>query len=297
LEERKYMLPKAMRGWLEGCYIKADGSNVVDLSHDWHEGMTQPAFFPPMIHEGFDTIEKDGVLSFYNHLLESCGTHCEAPAHVISGAPTIEKIPLSWLIGPAAVINIRDKCEMNPDYKLSVSDLNNWEMQYDRIPDHSWLIMSSGWTDRWDTPAFFNTDNDLKDHYPGFDPAAMRWLVKNNRHIIGIATECMSPEGGSAARALEPSVKMNTTAKTWEREKLQDTSPVENKTHPGRRPAIPARNELLPIWNTLVISNMANVYKLPEASAWIIVGVIPFRGGSAGQARVFGVLPVKRDPF
>jgi hypothetical protein len=40
---------------------------------------------------------------------------------------------------------------------------------------------------------------------------------------------------------------------------------------------------------------MANVYKLPEAGAWIIVGVIPFRGGAAGQARVFGVLPVKRD--
>ena len=86
---------------------------------------------------------------------------------------------------------------------------------------------------------------------------------------------------------------MNTTAKTWERDKLQGTLPVENKTRPGRRPAIPVRNELLPIWNTLVISNMANVYKLPEAGAWIIVGVIPFRGGPRDKRECLVFCPLR----
>jgi len=53
--------------WLEGCYIRADGSNLVDLSHEWYKAMTQPASFPPMIQEPVDTIEKDGVMSFYEN--------------------------------------------------------------------------------------------------------------------------------------------------------------------------------------------------------------------------------------
>ena len=285
-------MPKVVSRWLEGCLIRADGSNLVDLSHDWHEGMTQPGFFPPMIQEPFDTIDEDGVMSFYNHLLESCGTHCEAPAHVLPGAPTIDKIPLSWLMGPAVVINIRENCNGNPDYKLGVKDLKGWEMKHGRIPNNSWLVMYSGWAEKWETPGFFNTDKDRKDHYPGFDPVAMRWLIENNRHIIGIATECMSPEGGSATRASEQNKKRNMRANKKELDKAAQGDPMAGtKAIAGKRPAIPVRNELLSAWNTLVLSNLANVAKLPEAGAWIIVGVIPFRGGSGGQARVFGILP------
>jgi kynurenine formamidase len=256
-----------IRKWLDGCYIKADGSNLVDLTHEWHEGMTQPAFFPPMIQEEFHTHEKQGVFSRYNHLLEECGTHCEAPIHIFPNTLTIEKVPPSWLIGPAVIINIRDKCQADPDYKLSIQDLMDWEAKHGRIPNNSWLIMYSGWSDKWGSSSFFNVDREGKDHHPGFDPVAMRWLVDTDRHIIGIATECGSPEGGTATRPSNPLGK--------------------------KGPSTPVRNELLPVWNTLVIECLANLDKLPEAGAWIIVGVIPFKGGSAGQARIFGILPVK----
>jgi len=285
-------MSKVIREWTESCMIQADGSNLVDLSHDWHEKMPQPSFFPPMIQEPFDTLDKDGVMSFYNHLLESCGTHCEAPAHLLSGAPTIDKIPPSWLTGPAVVINAREKCDTNPDYKLNVKDLMNWESNHGRIPDHSWLIMYSGWAEKWETSAFFNIDKDGKDHYPGFNPAAMRWLVQNNRHIIGIATECMSPEGGSATRSSEQGEKRHLKARAKERNSTtKENSMVGMKARAGKMPFTPVRNELLPVWNTLVLSNLANVARLPETGAWIIVGVISFRGGSGGQARVFGILP------
>lgn len=254
--------------WRAGCYIKANVSNIVDLTHDWHEGMTQLSFFPPMIQEVKHTHKKDGIFDCYNHLMEECGTHCESPAHLISGAPTNEKTPLSSLIGPAVVINVLEKCRTNPDYRLSQEDLVDWETRHGRIPDGAWLIMYSGWSDRWDSPAFFNTDANNRDHYPGFDPAVMRWLVETNRHITGIATECMSPEGGSSMRPAKPVKRTGLTQK------------------------ISVRDELLPVWNTLVIEDMANVSSLPEAGAWIIVGVIPFRSGSAGQSRIFGVLPV-----
>ncbi|MFH1651311.1 MAG: cyclase family protein [Chloroflexota bacterium] len=260
------MSPEIPRGWLEGCYIKADASNLVDLTHDWHEGMSQPSFFPPMIHELHANYEENGALAYYNHLLEECGTHCEAAAHMLPGSPTIEQVPLKDLIGPAVVIDIRDKCRRDPDYRLDRGDLEAWEAKHGRIPDGAWLVMSSGWSDLWDTPAFFGVDAAGKTHYPGFDPAAMRWLVETDRHIIGIATECMSPEGGSAGRP-----------------------PISGKV--SRTECIPVRDELLPVWHTLVIEDLANAHLLPEAGSWLVVGVIPFRGGSAGQSRIFGVLP------
>lgn len=272
--------------------MKANGSNLVDLSHQWHERMPQPAFFPPMIQEAFHTIEKDGVLSFYNHLLESCGTHCEAPAHMLPGALTIEKVPLAWLIGPAVVINVRDKCKADPNYKLSIDDIESWETKHGRIPDRSWLIMFSGWSEKWGSTAFFNTDDQQRDHYPGFDAVAMKWLVKHDRHIVGIATECVSPEGGSGSRASKTPANIGRALRGSDCDETIDRSASETTLKTGRMPAIPVRDELLPVWNTLVLSSLANVRDLPEAGAWIIVGVIPFRGGSGGQARVFGVLPV-----
>jgi kynurenine formamidase len=256
-----------------GCFIRADGSNLINLSHDWHQGMTELPFFPPMRQEAFHTLQRDGIRSFSNHLSESCGTHCEAPGHVLADAPTIEQVPVTSLIGPAVVVDVEARCAANPDYKLSIDDLAAWERRHGRIPDGGWLIMRSGWHRRWNSDAFLNLDAQRRDHYPGFEPAAARWLVENQRHIVGIGTECFSPEGGSAAR--------DASAPTTE----------DSAGSHGRRPRLPVRHELLPVWNTLVLANLAQVDRLPEAGAWLIVGVIAFRGGSGGQARVFGVLP------
>jgi kynurenine formamidase len=198
----------------------------------------------------------------------------------LADAPTIEQVPLPWLIGPAVVVDVRAQCDANHDYKLSVADLEAWEARNGRIPDKAWLIMHSGWSRRWNTPGFLNLDGNQKDHYPGFAPEAARWLVANDRHVVGIATECYSPEGGTASRA----------AASLGPQTAPPASPSDGGSH-GRKPRLPVRQELLPIWNTLVLANLANVDRLPEAGAWLVVGVIPFRGGSGGQARVFGVLP------
>lgn len=271
------MVSSKTANWSDGCYISGDGSNLVDLSHQWHEGMTELPFFPPIRQVAFHTIERDGIRSFQNQLVESCGTHCEAPGHILADAPTMDQVPLPWLIGPAVVVDLRQQCADNADYKLSVADLENWEARHGRIPDKAWLIMQSGWSGRWNSDRFLNLDAQKRDHYPGFDPDAAAWLVRNDRHIVGIATECFSPEGGSASRSPAPEQASNETA--------------EPAVAHGRRPRLPVRNELLPVWNTLVIANLANVEKLPERGAWLVVGALAFRGGAGGQARVFGVLP------
>ena len=72
---------------------------------------------------------------------------------------------------------------------------------------------------------------------------------------------------------------------------VDEATQVAGAAHTGRRPQLPVRQALLPQWNTLVVSNLANADRLPEAGAWLIVGVLTFRGGSGSPARVLGVLP------
>jgi len=64
----------------------------------------------------------------YNlHLAEHGGTHLDAPIHFAEGRNTTDQIPLSRLIGPAVVVDASAKASQNPDYLVSVSDLEAFE--------------------------------------------------------------------------------------------------------------------------------------------------------------------------
>ena len=54
----------------EGCFISGDGSNLVDLSHTWHAGMSELPFFPPLEITPFHTFENDGIRSAQIRLME-----------------------------------------------------------------------------------------------------------------------------------------------------------------------------------------------------------------------------------
>ena len=97
--------------------------------------------------------DEDGPSWYWNDFIagEHCGTHFDAPFHWITGKGkgkgkgTVDTIDVNRLIGEACVIDIRKQCRENPDYLLSVSDILDWEKQYGKIPDHSWVILQSGW--------------------------------------------------------------------------------------------------------------------------------------------------------
>ena len=49
--------------------------------------------------------------------------------------------------------------EKDPDATLEVSDLESWEANHGRIPDHSVVLLSSGWDLKWpDANAVFGTN-------------------------------------------------------------------------------------------------------------------------------------------
>ncbi len=80
---------------------------------------------------------------------EHGGTHMDAPIHFGRGRSTLDQVPVERLIGPAVVIDARPQCQTNPDYELTVDDLQGWESRHGRIEDGALVLMLTGWGQRW----------------------------------------------------------------------------------------------------------------------------------------------------
>jgi len=88
-----------------------------------------------------------------SHLATTCHgfTHVDAQAHFVAHAPTIEATPLSRVVGPARVFDLRDVAANRPidAERLARSDPGG--------PDGEILLLSAAWDTKRDnsTPAFW----------------------------------------------------------------------------------------------------------------------------------------------
>lgn len=114
----------------------------------------------------------------------------DAPSHTARYGWHLNQIPLSHLIGPGVIINVKDKVKNDPDYRVSVNDVKEWETKYGTIPDGAIVIMNSGWEKNYpDREKVFGTTdpyNASTFHFPGFHEDAVTWIIRNrNMHVIG----------------------------------------------------------------------------------------------------------------
>src|SRR5262249_3397007 len=72
---------------------------------------------------------------------EHGGTHLDSPIHFAEGRATTDAIPLSRLIGPAVVVDVREACARDRDYRLSAADLDTWEAAHGAIPDRAIVLV------------------------------------------------------------------------------------------------------------------------------------------------------------
>ena len=109
---------------------------VVDLSHPFD---ANTVYWPTA--EGFklDTdfegmTDKGYFYSAYRYsAAEHGGTHLDAPIHFAKGRHHVDEIPLEQLMGNGIVIDVTSQCATNPDYQVSVVDLQNWERRNGKI--------------------------------------------------------------------------------------------------------------------------------------------------------------------
>lgn len=226
---------------------------VVDLGYALNEA--NPYWpgegYSPFHFEILATLENDGVYSGTFSTAEHLGTHLDAPNHFGAGQPSVDQIKLEDLIAPLVLVDIREACQSDPDYRLTREDLEAWEEQHGRIPSESVVFALTGWGQYWDEyERYKNQDAPGQLHFPGFSEAAALFLVEE-RTIKGIGIDTLSVDYGLSA-----------------------DFPIHHIVNGAA---------------AYHIENAANLDRIPLSGAWIIIAPIKIEKGSGGPARVWAV--------
>ena len=149
---------------------------LVDLTHWLEPNMpVYPGTEPPRL-EAANTVARDGFaekkLTFYSHT----GTHLDAPAHMLPGGRTLDGYPISTFYGRAVLADVRalagDRIGLMHLAPLA-----------DRLKTADFLILRTGWAERWGSPDYFNG-------FPALTAEAARWLLQFN--LKGLGTDAIS---------------------------------------------------------------------------------------------------------
>jgi kynurenine formamidase len=184
---------------------------------------------------------------------EHGGTHLDAPIHFAKDHLTADQIPLTYLTGNAVVIDVSEKALKDPDYLISVKDIENWENKNGIISDSSIVLFRTGYGKYYpDAKKYFGTDEKGADaipklHFPGIDPAAAEWLT-SQRKIKAAGLDTPSIDYGQSK---------------------------DFKTH-----------QVLLGKNIPAFENIANLDRLPAKGSYIVALPMKIKNGSGGPLRI-----------
>jgi kynurenine formamidase len=226
-------------------------TKAVDLTH------TMSAEFPTFFGvAGIELqrekeIQKDGYNLNWWHVIEHAGTHIDAPLHFSADGASVDAIAAESLVVPLAVVDVSAKARANPDYLMCRDDLTAWEKAHGRLPDGCCVAMRSGWDQLVKMAEFTGRDIGGTFHFPGVDPDAAQWMIRERR-VAGLAVDTLSLDCGPSK---------------------------EFKTHylwlPSGR------------WG---LENVANLEDVPASGATLVVGAPKVKGASGGLTRLFALV-------
>jgi len=191
------------------------------------------------------------------HTGEHTGTHVDAPVHWVTGkdGADVSQLPLTKLVGPAAVVDVSARVADDPDFLLSIDDVKAWEAAHGALPDGGWLLLRTGWDARSDDAAEFLNANETGPHSPGISAECARWLAEDTG-LAGLGVETVGTDAG-AAHSFEP--------------------------------AFPCHHYFLGA-GKMGLTQLRNVASLPPTGAVLVVSPLPIVGGSGSPARVYALV-------
>ena len=145
---------------------------VIDLTHPIHSGMpVYPGTPPPQFHR-VSRVETEGFtehgLTFTTHT----GTHLDAPAHMLSGAATLDRLDPQNFVGPGIVLDVT----AGGKTQVEVDDL---VPRPEGLRGKDFVLLHSGWSRHWGSPAYFSG-------YPVLSDGAARWLADMGLKGVGV---------------------------------------------------------------------------------------------------------------
>jgi kynurenine formamidase len=151
--------------------------------------------------EEISRYDERGIAWYWNNFTvsEHTGTHFDAPIHWITGKDlpnnSVDTVPPADFIAPAVVLDISRQASEDPDYLLTVADIEAWEEEHGRIPPRSWIMLRTDWSKR----AVEDYTNRREDgaHTPGPSAEAVRFLIEE-RDAHGLGVETIGTDAGQA---------------------------------------------------------------------------------------------------
>lgn len=225
--------------------------SVEDLTHELFE--TFPTYFggQQLFLDQKFAFATDGFNLFELRVNEHTGTHLDAPLHFSADGQSVAQIPVSNLVVPLCVVDIRAKADADADAQVTPDDIAAWIAANGEIPDRACVAMLSGWGAHVLTDKFRNVGSDNAMHFPGFHVEAVQMLMQDTG-AVGIAVDTLSLDHGPSP---------------------------DFATHYAWLPT-----------NRWGLEGVANLDRVPAAGATLVVGAPKHAGGTGGPSRVFALV-------
>lgn len=226
-------------------------SSIEDMTHELHEGFPTFSGNQQFFLEQKFNWDDHGFNLFNLTVDEHTGTHIDAPLHFSKDGLSVAEIPVSNLVVPLCVIDIKARAAYDADAQVTPDDVKSWINANGHIPENACVAMDSAWAQKVNSTGFRNTDENGKQHYPGFHVETVEMLMEETK-AMSIATDTMSLDHG-----------------------ISEDFAAHYAWLPSGR---------------FGIENIANLDKVPVKGATLVIGAPKHRGGSGGPARIFALV-------
>ena len=241
---------------LAQAYATLASKRFVDLTHAFAPGIPHWKGFGDEQVTTLYTYEKDGFVAQQYCHVGQWGTHVDPPVHFHKGLKSVDQIDLKDMLMPLVVLDVHEQAAKDPDYTVSLADVQAWERKHGRIPQHAFVALRTDWSRRWpDDAALANKGADGTFHYPGWSLGVLK-LLYEERGIAASGHETTDTDPGLAT------TKDDYALETY----------VLGTNH-------------------YQIELLANLDQVPEAGALVFVSFPKPKDGTGFPARVVAILP------
>ncbi len=149
---------------------------IIDLSQLYEVGMPLFPGTAPIVIEQIAQIDEGGFRVTDFHAGVHVGTHCDAPAHCIKGAKTLDEIPLDTFVGYAVIVD----APVDGKKAIEVDVLKGCDIKPGDI-----VLIRTGYSKYWGNPKYIEDS-------PYLSEELAQALVKLNIKALGI--DFISPD-------------------------------------------------------------------------------------------------------
>lgn len=170
--------------------------HVVDLTHELTADFN---LSPPRTRIAMQPIDGSGAavgmkLNLLS-LVEHTGTHIDAPRHFSDAGRSLGELPVSDLVVPLAILDLRAKVADDRNAGVTVADIRAWERRHGRLPPGCCVAVNAGWDPIAERRRWADLPPTEARKAPGFTPEAAQMLI-TEREVKGIAVDSLSLDTG-----------------------------------------------------------------------------------------------------